>query len=85
MLGWPPVMPCCPHGYHGPGASRAVPVQGSPMVALKCCGPVQLPDALLLPVLSWLRNAACLVNKVMKQLRQRWSVRFVTVGREKGA
>lgn len=60
-------------------------MQGSPMVAMQCCGPVQLPRCSPSSVLSWLRNAACLVNKVMKQLRQRWSVRFVTVGREKGA
>lgn len=62
-------------------------MQGSPRVAIQCCAVARwnYPATLLLPVLAWLRNAACLVNKVMKQLRQRWSVRFVTVGREKGA
>lgn len=35
---------------------------------------------------AWLWDPACLVNKVMKQLRQEWrslSVRFVTVGRKR--
>lgn len=61
-------------------------MQSSPRVAVQSCAVARCScPAAVLPVLAWLRNAACLVNKVMKQLRQRWSVRFVTVGREKGA
>lgn len=62
-------------------------MQGIPRVAIQCYAVAQWSSraTFLLPVLAWLRNAVCLVNKVMKQLRQRWSVRFVTVGREKGA
>lgn len=43
-------------------------MQGIPRVAIQCYAVAQWSSraTFLLPVLAWLRNAVCLVNKVMK-------------------